>query len=62
MTCIQVGLLCVRDNAMDRPTMVDVALMLSSEKDSPNPKKPVFTMQNSSSSKIDASVTMMEGR
>ncbi|KAL5705605.1 non-specific serine/threonine protein kinase [Ranunculus cassubicifolius] len=74
MTCMHVGLLCVQDNAMDRPAMVDVASMLSSEKDGPNPKKPVFTMQNSiyhphlyssentNSSKIEASITMVEGR
>ncbi|KAM5588480.1 hypothetical protein ABKV19_006763 [Rosa sericea] len=72
-TCMHVGLLCVQDNATDRPTMVDVALMLSSEKDGPNPKRPIFTMQNSAyhpqphsentnSSKNEASITMIEGR
>ncbi|KAL5715942.1 non-specific serine/threonine protein kinase [Ranunculus cassubicifolius] len=75
MTCMHVALLCVQDNATDRPTMVDVASMLNREKDGPNPKKPVFTMQNSvyhphlysensnsSSSKNEASITMIEGR
>ncbi|PRQ28664.1 putative protein kinase RLK-Pelle-DLSV family [Rosa chinensis] len=47
LTCVHIGLLCVQDNAADRPTMVDVALMLSSEKDGPNPKRPVFTIENS---------------
>ncbi|XP_062000559.1 G-type lectin S-receptor-like serine/threonine-protein kinase SD1-29 isoform X1 [Rosa rugosa] len=71
MTCMHVGLLCVQDNATDRPTMADVTLMLNSEKDGPHPKKPVFTIQNSvnqpsdeniNSSKNEASITMIEGR
>ncbi|XP_050371725.1 uncharacterized protein LOC126789568 [Argentina anserina] len=72
MTCVHVGLLCVQDNAADRPTMVDVASILSSEKDDPQPKRPVFTIQNSAyhpqphsentnSSKNEASITMIEG-
>ena len=31
LRCIHVGLLCVQDRAIDRPTMLDVATMLSSE-------------------------------
>ena len=31
LRCIHVGLLCVQDQAIDRPTMLDVAIMLSSE-------------------------------
>ena len=31
LRCIHVGLLCVQDLATDRPTMLDVATMLSSE-------------------------------
>ncbi|XP_050285809.1 cysteine-rich receptor-like protein kinase 28 [Quercus robur] len=31
LRCIHVGLLCVQDQAADRPTMLDVATMLSSE-------------------------------
>ncbi|XP_062013315.1 G-type lectin S-receptor-like serine/threonine-protein kinase At1g61370 isoform X2 [Rosa rugosa] len=73
MTCVHVGLLCVQDNAADRPTMADVSLMLSSEKDGPHPKRPVFTIQNSvyhpgpsyedtNSSKNEASITTIEGR
>ncbi|KAL6180375.1 hypothetical protein ACLB2K_047039 [Fragaria x ananassa] len=72
MTCVHVGLVCVQDNAADRPTMVDVASILSSENDGPLPKLPVFTMQNSAynpqhsentiSSKNEASITVIEGR
>ncbi|PRQ54938.1 putative protein kinase RLK-Pelle-DLSV family [Rosa chinensis] len=73
LKCIHIGLLCVQDNAVDRPTMADIALMLSSEKDGPQPKQPVFSIQNSAhypqphsentnSSKNEASITMIEGR
>ncbi|PRQ19871.1 putative protein kinase RLK-Pelle-DLSV family [Rosa chinensis] len=73
MRCVHVGLLCVQDNAADRPTMTDVASILSSEKDGPHPKRPVFTIQNSvyhpgpyyentNSSKNEASITIIEGR
>ncbi|XP_062028761.1 cysteine-rich receptor-like protein kinase 19 [Rosa rugosa] len=47
LKCMHIGLLCVQDNAVDRPTMADIALMLSSEKDGSQPKLPVFTIQNS---------------
>jgi hypothetical protein len=31
MRCINIALLCVQENAADRPTMLDVIAMLSSE-------------------------------
>ncbi|XP_004301473.1 PREDICTED: G-type lectin S-receptor-like serine/threonine-protein kinase At1g61390-like [Fragaria vesca subsp. vesca] len=72
MTCVHVGLVCVQDNAADRPTMVDVASILSSENDGPLPMLPLFTIQNSAynpqhpentiSSKNEASITVIEGR
>ncbi|KAL6198040.1 hypothetical protein ACLB2K_027832 [Fragaria x ananassa] len=73
LKCVHIGLLCVQDNAVDRPTMADIALMLSSEKEGPQPKLPLFTIQNSAyhpqqhsentkSSKNEASITMIEGR
>ncbi|KAM5573500.1 G-type lectin S-receptor-like serine/threonine-protein kinase [Rosa sericea] len=73
LKCVHIGLLCVQDNAVDRPTTTDIALMLSSEKDGPQPKLPVFSIQNSTyhpqphsentnSSKNEASITMIEGR
>ena len=42
LRCIQIGLLCVQENAMDRPTMLAVILMLSSEITLPSPKQPAF--------------------
>nr|XP_011460347.1 PREDICTED: LOW QUALITY PROTEIN: G-type lectin S-receptor-like serine/threonine-protein kinase SD1-29 [Fragaria vesca subsp. vesca] len=70
MRCVHVGLLCVQDKAADRPTMPDVVLMLNSDKDGPEPKQPVFTIQNfhpqsqheNTSSTNEASITVIEGR
>ncbi|XP_042520162.1 putative G-type lectin S-receptor-like serine/threonine-protein kinase At1g61610 isoform X3 [Macadamia integrifolia] len=43
LRCIQVGLLCVQDSAMERPTMSSVLLMLESETAIvPIPKQPTF--------------------
>ncbi|WCJ42953.1 receptor kinase 1 [Euphorbia peplus] len=42
LRCIQVGLLCVQEDAIDRPTMSAVILMLKSEKAFPSPKQPAF--------------------
>ncbi|XP_050108984.1 G-type lectin S-receptor-like serine/threonine-protein kinase At1g61490 [Malus sylvestris] len=47
MRCVHIGLLCIQDNATDRPTMPDVVLMLSSETDRPQPQRPIFTFQKS---------------
>ncbi|XP_042520163.1 putative G-type lectin S-receptor-like serine/threonine-protein kinase At1g61610 isoform X4 [Macadamia integrifolia] len=45
LRCIQVGLLCVQDSAMERPTMSSVLLMLESETAIvPNPKQPTFAV------------------
>ncbi|KAL3522129.1 hypothetical protein ACH5RR_014963 [Cinchona calisaya] len=76
MRCIQVGLLCVQEQAEDRPNMATVLLMLSSESALlPQPKHPGFCLgrrphdTSSSSSKQDESctvnqvtVTMLDGR
>ena len=37
------GLLCVEDNAVDRPIMSDVISMLTSEAQLPLPKQPAFS-------------------
>ncbi|XP_041025115.1 receptor-like serine/threonine-protein kinase SD1-8 isoform X2 [Juglans microcarpa x Juglans regia] len=45
MRCIQVGLLCVQEQAEDRPTISSVLLMLSSETATmPQPKQPGFCL------------------
>ncbi|PRQ28677.1 putative protein kinase RLK-Pelle-DLSV family [Rosa chinensis] len=73
LKCVHIGLLCVQDNAVDRPSMKDIALMLSSKTDGPQPKRPLFTIQNSfshpqllyertKSSTSEATITVIEGR
>ncbi|WCJ42957.1 receptor kinase 1 [Euphorbia peplus] len=49
LRCIQVGLLCVQEAAIDRPTMCEVILMLKSETAPPCPKQPAFIFKTSSS-------------
>ncbi|XP_030971126.1 G-type lectin S-receptor-like serine/threonine-protein kinase RKS1 [Quercus lobata] len=53
LRCIQVGLLCVEEKVVDRPTMFVVNLMLSSETTLPSPKKPAFIL-GSPSKKLDS--------
>ncbi|CAH1442753.1 unnamed protein product [Lactuca virosa] len=46
MTCIHVGLLCVQDHAIDRPTMSEVISMLTNENmHLPEPKRPTFFIE-----------------
>ncbi|BBN69003.1 S-locus lectin protein kinase family protein [Prunus dulcis] len=46
--CIQMGLLCVQEKAMDRPTMSEVVSMLSNETMAlPLPKEPAFFSRSS---------------
>ncbi|KAG8651662.1 hypothetical protein MANES_06G010625v8 [Manihot esculenta] len=42
LRCIQIGLLCVQEDALDRPMMSTVVLMLNSEITLPSPKQPGF--------------------
>ncbi|XP_031276655.1 G-type lectin S-receptor-like serine/threonine-protein kinase At1g11410 [Pistacia vera] len=42
LRCIQIGLLCVQEQATDRPTMSMVVSMLGNDKDLPYPKQPAF--------------------
>ncbi|KAK0578141.1 hypothetical protein LWI29_005762 [Acer saccharum] len=53
MRCIQVGLLCVQDNAKDRPSMSNVVFMLSNGTVLPSPKKSSFPVRNSD---LDSSI------
>uniref|UniRef100_A0A6N2K9Z5 non-specific serine/threonine protein kinase n=1 Tax=Salix viminalis TaxID=40686 RepID=A0A6N2K9Z5_SALVM len=47
LRCIHVGLLCVEDNAMDRPNMSDVIALLTCEAQLILPKKPAFSSARS---------------
>lgn len=45
LRCIHVGLLCVQQNPMDRPSMPSVVMMLGSDSVLPQPKKPGYFME-----------------
>lgn len=77
LRCVQVGLLCVENCPLDRPTMDDVISMLANDisADLPLPKRPANyygsmsssheTKQNNSSQNLSAnglSITTMEAR
>ncbi|KAL5731111.1 hypothetical protein ACHQM5_003870 [Ranunculus cassubicifolius] len=65
LRCIHVGLLCVQDHANDRPTMLSVLSMLTSNiAGIPTPNQPVFTRQgiSNSDSVNEMSVTALRGR
>ncbi|XP_021809334.1 G-type lectin S-receptor-like serine/threonine-protein kinase SD1-29 isoform X3 [Prunus avium] len=72
MRCVHIGLLCVQDDAADRPTMPDVVFMLSRETDRPQPKRPIFTFRSSVSdpqpqynnicSANEDTITLLQGR
>ncbi|KAF7836274.1 Cysteine-rich receptor-like protein kinase 10 [Senna tora] len=45
LKCIHIGLLCVQEDAADRPTMSLVVVMLASDTMTlPNPKNPAFSV------------------
>lgn len=47
LRCIHIGLLCVQENASDRPTMASIVMMLNSfSLDLPVPSKPPAFIQN----------------
>ncbi|KAI6704330.1 hypothetical protein NL676_007292 [Syzygium grande] len=51
MRCIQIGLLCVQENASSRPTMASVLLMLNSHSVTLQvPSKPAFLLHNGAES------------
>ena len=48
--CIQIGLLCVQEQAIDRPTMSTVVFMLGNDTPLPSPKQPAFILKGTYSS------------
>jgi len=43
LRCISVGLLCIQENPMDRPSMLEVASMIYNDANElPSPKQPAF--------------------
>ncbi|WCJ42960.1 receptor kinase 1 [Euphorbia peplus] len=59
LRCIQVGLLCVQEHAVDRPTMSEVILMLKSDTLLPSPKQPAFIFKASSAQEKTCSINEM---
>ncbi|KAK1441312.1 hypothetical protein QVD17_07159 [Tagetes erecta] len=56
LKCIIVGLLCVQEDAGDRPTMANVVMMLASDITSlPNPKQPAFVTRKTTSTSSSSS-------
>lgn len=54
---IKIGLLCVEENAVDRPTMFDVVLMLSNlNAYTPQPKQPAFCKGSAKFIKVNIAV------
>ena len=43
--CTQIGLLCVQEQAIDRPTMSTVVFMLGNDTPLPSPKQPAFILK-----------------
>ncbi|KAL6135315.1 hypothetical protein ACLB2K_067543 [Fragaria x ananassa] len=71
MKCVNVGLLCVQEDPVDRPTMSNVITLLDSETAVPaTPKQPAFFIRRGSSSTASTStkpetvseITTLEGR
>ncbi|KAF3783385.1 G-type lectin S-receptor-like serine/threonine-protein kinase [Nymphaea thermarum] len=57
MRCINVGLLCVQEDAADRPSMSSVVLMLGSESAKlPKPKQPAYSYRGKSSEVCSSSI------
>uniref|UniRef100_A0A6N2KT89 non-specific serine/threonine protein kinase n=1 Tax=Salix viminalis TaxID=40686 RepID=A0A6N2KT89_SALVM len=55
LKCIKIGLLCVQEDAMDRPSMLAVVFMLNSNETTiPSPKQPAFTFREPCSSSHEA--------
>ncbi|CAN1167752.1 G-type lectin S-receptor-like serine/threonine-protein kinase RKS1 [Linum perenne] len=44
LKCVQIGLLCVQESPLDRPTMSTIVFMLSNTTILPSPKKPAFIL------------------
>ena len=67
MRCINIALLCVQENAADRPTTASVVAMLSSESMTlPEPKHPAYfhirVTEEEPPSANDVTVSALQGR
>lgn len=70
LKCIKIGLLCVQEDAIERPSMLAVVFMFnSSETTIPSPKQPAFTFREpcisphvAVSGCLNVTMTDIEGR
>ena len=60
LKCIRIGLLCVEEDAMNRPSMLAVVFMLSNETEIPSPKQPAFLFRESHNNP-DVALTVEDG-
>ena len=51
LRCIQIGLLCVQEHAIDRPTMSAIVFMLGNETTLAYPKQPAFILKSTYNSR-----------
>ncbi|KAF3580387.1 hypothetical protein DY000_02031561 [Brassica cretica] len=42
--CVQIGLLCVQHQPVDRPSTLELLSMLTKKSDLPSPKQPIFVV------------------
>ena len=52
--CIHIGLLCVQEQATDRPSMAEILFMLGNETNLPPPNKPAFINRKNINCGIDS--------
>lgn len=59
--CVQIGLLCIQQHAVDRPNIEQVMSMLTTTMDLPKPKQPVFSLQVQESDSESKSMYSVNG-
>jgi hypothetical protein len=55
LRCVHIGLLCVQEQATNRPTMAEIVFMLGNETTLPPPNKPAFINRRMINSGQDSS-------
>ncbi|XP_047314429.1 G-type lectin S-receptor-like serine/threonine-protein kinase At1g11410 [Impatiens glandulifera] len=61
LRCIHIGLLCVQEHAMDRPTMSEVVFMLCKDMSLPSPKQPAFIFNGQDMNASDSLTNIKDG-
>ena len=58
--CIHIGLLCVQEQATDRPSMTEILFMLGNETSLPPPNKPAFINRKNINCGLDSTSSVGE--